>query len=186
MRSLAQRSAAAAKETADKIEAAIVSTQRGSKSCGSVGDALHEIVSKVTEADVLVAEIASAAKEQSQGIKQVGVAMAQMDKVTQGNASSAEQTSSAAEELNSQAILLRETVDQLRQLIRSTSRSGGKEHDAAARPSRRVPQSPVRPTVRLRSGERRGSIGHRQDPSIVMPEERPGAAEGDDSHFRNF
>ncbi|NCX99768.1 MAG: hypothetical protein EBX35_14625, partial [Planctomycetia bacterium] len=96
VRSLAQRSAAAAKETADKIDAAIASTQRGSKSCANVGESLEQIVGKVTEADVLVAEIASAAKEQAQGIRQVGVAMTQMDKVTQGNASSAEQTSSAA------------------------------------------------------------------------------------------
>jgi methyl-accepting chemotaxis protein len=71
VRSLAQRSAAAAKETAEKIEAAIVSTQRGSKTCGNVGASLEEIVDKVTEADTLVAEIAAAAKEQAQGIRQV-------------------------------------------------------------------------------------------------------------------
>ena len=189
VRSLAQRSAAAAKETADKIEAAIASTQRGSKSCTNVGDALEEIVGKVTEADVLVAEIASAAKEQAQGIRQVGVAMTQMDKVTQGNASSAEQTSSAAEELNSQAKLLQENVEQLQELIASTSRSGDDEAGAKRLP-RAVVQRPVSRSKSISRGrhERADSSvadARRREASIVMPDER-NVADGDDLNFRNF
>jgi methyl-accepting chemotaxis protein len=182
VRSLAQRSAAAAKETADKIDAAIASTQRGSKSCANVGESLEQIVGKVTEADVLVAEIASAAKEQAQGIRQVGVAMTQMDKVTQGNASSAEQTSSAAEELNSQAKLLQENVEQLRALIASTSRS----EPTPALPAR-SPRAPARaaasrafaadaPSKGVAAGRGRG-------PSIEMPGDADSA---DDRNFRNF
>ena len=191
VRSLAQRSAAAAKETADKIEAAIASTQRGSKSCTNVGDALEEIVGKVTEADVLVAEIASAAKEQAQGIRQVGVAMTQMDKVTQGNASSAEQTSSAAEELNSQARLLQENVEQLRELIESTSRSSDHEAASGGRPPRAVAQRPVARSRAIPSGRHDGADWHaaearRRVASIVMPDERNVAADGDDGNFRNF
>jgi methyl-accepting chemotaxis protein len=191
VRSLAQRSAAAAKETADKIEAAIASTQRGSKSCTNVGDALEEIVGKVTEADVLVAEIASAAKEQAQGIRQVGVAMTQMDKVTQGNASSAEQTSSAAEELNSQARLLQENVEQLRELIESTSRSSDHEAASGGRPPRAVAQRPVARSRAIPSGRHDGADWHaaearRREASIVMPDERNVAADGDDGNFRNF
>ena len=189
VRSLAQRSAAAAKETADKIEAAIASTQRGSKSCTNVGDALEEIVGKVTEADVLVAEIASAAKEQAQGIRQVGVAMTQMDKVTQGNASSAEQTSSAAEELNSQAKLLQENVEQLQELIASTSRSGDNEA-GARRPPRAVAQRPVSRSKGISRGRHDGADSsvadaRRREASIVMPDER-NVADGDDVNFRNF
>ena len=189
VRSLAQRSAAAAKETADKIEAAIASTQRGSKSCTNVGDALEEIVGKVTEADVLVAEIASAAKEQAQGIRQVGVAMTQMDKVTQGNASSAEQTSSAAEELNSQAKLLQENVEQLQELIASTSRSGDNEA-GARRPPRAVAQRPVSRSKGISRGRHDGADSsvadaRRREASIVMPDER-NVADGDDLNFRNF
>jgi hypothetical protein len=63
VRSLAQRSAASAKETADKIEAAIANSQRGSRSCSNVGESLEQIVERVAAADVLVAEIASAARE---------------------------------------------------------------------------------------------------------------------------
>jgi methyl-accepting chemotaxis protein len=186
VRSLAQRSAAAAKETAEKIEAAIASTQRGSKSCGNVGASLEEIVDKVTEADTLVAEIAAAAKEQAQGIRQVGSAMTLMDKVTQGNASSAEQTSSAAEQLNAQARLLQDNVEQLRTLIASTSKSeGGHESTPVHRP---LPRATEAGTVAvLTSGTRldgRLAEVRRKPPHIVMPDDR--LSDGDDANFRNF
>ena len=161
VRSLAQRSAAAAKETSEKIEAAIASTQRGSRSCENVGESLDRIAAKVAEADTLVAEIAAAAKEQAQGIRQVGSAMTQMDKVTQGNASNAEQTSAAAQELNSQAALLQESVEHLRSVIASTS-----DPSAAGRPSARATE--VRRVV----------------PQIVMPGDQP--TDGDDGSFANF
>ena len=119
VRSLAQRSAAAAKETAEKIDAAIANSRRGSLSCGKVGESLDEIVQKVAAADALVAEISTAAREQSQGIQQVGTAMAQLDKVTQGNATNAQQSASAAEELNSQAHTLQDMVTFLRSLVTS-------------------------------------------------------------------
>jgi len=186
VRSLAQRSAAAAKETAEKIEAAIASTQRGSKSCGNVGTSLAEIVDKVTEADTLVAEIAAAAKEQAQGIRQVGDAMTQMDKVTQGNASSAEQTSSAAEQLNAQARLLQDNVEQLRALIASTSQAED-GHDSAPvrRPSRRVQEAGT--ASALTSGTRldgRVAEVRRKPPQIVMPDDR--LTDREDANFRNF
>ncbi len=186
VRSLAQRSAAAAKETAEKIEAAIASTQRGSKSCGNVGTSLAEIVDKVTEADTLVAEIAAAAKEQAQGIRQVGDAMTQMDKVTQGNASSAEQTSSAAEQLNAQARLLQDNVEQLRSLIASTSQAeDGHEVAPVRRPARRVEEA--RTASALTSGTRldgRVAEVRRKPPQIVMPDDRLNDVE--DANFRNF
>jgi methyl-accepting chemotaxis protein len=186
VRSLAQRSAAAAKETSEKIEAAIVSTQRGSKTCGNVGASLEEIVDKVTEADTLVAEIAAAAKEQAQGIRQVGDAMTLMDKVTQGNASSAEQTSSAAEELNAQARLLQDNVEQLRTLIASTSKAED-GHDAA--PVRQLPRRAAQAgtasalTNGTRLDERVAEV-RRKPPHIVMPDDR--LTDVEDANFRNF
>ena len=186
VRSLAQRSAAAAKETAEKIEAAIVSTQRGSKTCGNVGASLEEIVDKVTEADTLVAEIAAAAKEQAQGIRQVGDAMTLMDKVTQGNASSAEQTSSAAEELNAQARLLQDNVEQLRALIASTSKA---EDGRDAAPVRQLPRRAAEAGTAsaLTSGTRldgRVAEVRRKPPHIVMPDDR--LTDVEDANFRNF
>ena len=62
VRSLAQRSAAAARETAERIEAAIESSRQGNASCSKVGGSLAEIAERVTAADKLVAEIATAAR----------------------------------------------------------------------------------------------------------------------------
>jgi methyl-accepting chemotaxis protein len=187
VRLLAQRSAAAARETAFKIEAAIASTQRGSRSCSAVGESLEQIVGRVAQADVLVAEIASAAKEQAQGIAQVGVAMTQMDKVTQANATSAEQTSSAAEELNGQASLLQDTVEHLRSLIVSTSDS---VVNAGGTPPSGSPWKEPRRTmagVPSAPAQRQPPTGRRRVPEIVMPEDRrPRAASEDDGNFRNF
>jgi methyl-accepting chemotaxis protein len=117
VRSLAQRSAAAAKETADKIEAAIASSRNGSRSCDKVRESLTQIADKVSCTDSLVGEIATAAREQAQGIEQINTAIAQMDQVTQSNSASAEESASAAEELDAQASSLKDMVGQLRQLV---------------------------------------------------------------------
>ena len=195
VRSLAQRSAAAAKETAEKIETAIASTKRGSKTCTNVDDSLEEIMKKVSASDVLVAEIAMAAKEQAQGIKQVGIAMTQMDKVTQGNASSAEQTSSAAEQLNSQAKLLQDNVEHLRLLISESSQSsGGYESDDGTR-RRIMPQPAHLKNVATASSQRDNSgqqladsrrLVSKNSPKIVMPDDKPATTDKEDGLFRNF
>ena len=177
VRSLAQRSAAAAKETAEKIEAAIANSKRGSLSCDKVGESLEEIVQKVAAADGLVAEIATAAKEQSQGIQQVGLAMTQMDKVTQSNAASAQQSASAAEQLNSQAHTMLDTVRSLRSLVR---RDSGQFDLAAHR--ERAPRGQVR-----RSAAATANLPEvrRTVPQIQMPGDKA-AGDRDDRHFANF
>jgi len=113
VRNLAQRSAQAAKETATKIESAITNTDLGVEISAKVANALEEIVSKVHNVNELVTEVSSASKEQTQGIDQLNVAVSQMDRVTQSNAASAEETASAAEELNAQALSLKDSVNQL-------------------------------------------------------------------------
>jgi methyl-accepting chemotaxis protein len=127
VRSLAQRSAAAAKETAEKIDAAIVSSRNGSLCSAKVGEALSKIAEKVKALDLLVADIARAASEQSQGIDQINGAMAQMDKVTQSTASSAEEGASSAEELEAQAETLKDLVSELRSLVGSSSAENFKQ-----------------------------------------------------------
>jgi len=117
VRNLALRSAQAAKETTAKIEDSIQKSDHGVQISSKVGKNLQEIVTKVRQVDELVAQIATASKEQSQGISQVNTAVSQMDKVTQGNAASAEESASAAEELNAQAITLRGIVADLQQII---------------------------------------------------------------------
>ena len=128
VRSLAQRSAAAAKETADKIEAAIVNSRKGSQCTAKVEESLTQIAEKVSSTDALVAEIATAAREQAQGIEQINAAIAQMDKVSQSNSASAEESASAAEELDAQAETLKDLVAKLRLLV------GGKSDTVSPTP----------------------------------------------------
>jgi methyl-accepting chemotaxis protein len=113
VRALAQRSATAARETADKIEIALHKSNEGASTSVEVEGMLTQIVQQVREMDTLVAEIATASGEQSQGIEQVTKAMAEMDRVTQANAAGAEESASAAHELSSQSTELRSAVDQL-------------------------------------------------------------------------
>jgi methyl-accepting chemotaxis protein len=117
VRNLAQRSAQAAKETAEKIEDSIAKSANGVALSGKVTESLTQIVTKARQVDELVAEIATASREQSQGIDQVNTAVTQMDKVTQTNAAAAEESASASEELNAQAATLREIVAELQILV---------------------------------------------------------------------
>ena len=117
VRSLAQRSAAAAKETAEKIEAAIASSRKGSQCTARVGESLMQITEKVTATDALVGEIATAAREQAQGIEQINKAVGQMEKISQSNASSAEESASAAEQVDAQGKVLNDLVGWLQRLV---------------------------------------------------------------------
>jgi len=117
VRNLAQRSAQAAKETAAKIETAINKTAQGVQMSEKVAQGLAQIVTHIRKVDQLVAEIASASKEQSDGIGQVNMAVTQMDKVTQGTAASAEESAAAAEELSAQAETMKQAVAELFRLV---------------------------------------------------------------------
>jgi methyl-accepting chemotaxis protein len=130
VRGLAHRSAESARESASKIDEAIQKSDRGVEISGKVAFALNEIVEKARKVDELVAEIANASIEQNQGIKQVSTAVVQMDQVTQSNAGSAEETASAAEQLNAQSMLMRENVNVLMKLI-----SGATKVESMAAPA---------------------------------------------------
>lgn len=117
VRNLAQRSAQAAKETAAKIEAAITGTNQGVAISGTVAQALTEILAKARRMDELAGEIATASNEQAGGITQINQAVAQVDKVTQANAASAEETAASAEELNAQAETMKRLVVELVELV---------------------------------------------------------------------
>ena len=116
VRALAQRSATAAKETAEKIEASVKKSQQGVEISAAVAKNFEEILTRIRQLGCLVGEIATASHEQGQGIGQVTSAVSQMDQVTQRNAATAEETAAAAEELNGQAQTLKDSVVQLRQL----------------------------------------------------------------------
>ena len=120
VRSLAQRSTQAARETTEKIQDSIQKSEHGVSISAEVAKTLGEIVTRARRVDELVAEIAAASKEQSTGVDQVVTAVSQMEKVTQSTAASAEECASAAEELNAQAIAQDSVVGQLRSLAGTT------------------------------------------------------------------
>ena len=117
VRSLAQRCAHAARETSTQIEGAISKAGLGAQISGKVAATLAAIVRQARQVDELVAEVAGASREQSQGIEQVNMAVGQMDKVTQSNAATAEETASAAEELSAQAETMKAAVRELIALL---------------------------------------------------------------------
>jgi len=112
VRNLAQRSAQAAKNTADMIGESVKNADDGVKISREVAQSFESIAQGTRKVSDLIAEIAAASKEQATGIKQVNDAVGQMDKVTQQNAANAEESASAAEELSSQASELQAMVGQ--------------------------------------------------------------------------
>jgi len=117
VRSLAQRSAAAARETTDKIESAILRTSQGSEISARMAKVLEEIVSKVRKVDELASGVVSASQQQQQGIEQINTAMTEVDKLTQQTAANADESAEAADSLGVQARELQQAVAALRQLV---------------------------------------------------------------------
>ena len=141
VRALAQRSATAARETAHKIEDAVRSGREGASASQRVAQAFGVIVDKVRQVDVFVAETGTASREQSQGIGQINQAVSEMDRVSQGNAASSDESAAASQELHHQADLLRAAVERLQALV-------GRREDGAVEPARGpvvVPASEVPP-----------------------------------------
>ncbi|HCO7565389.1 TPA: methyl-accepting chemotaxis protein [Escherichia fergusonii] len=110
VRTLASRSAQAAREIKSLIEDSVSRVDTGSTLVESAGETMAEIVNAVTRVTDIMGEIASASDEQSRGIDQVGLAVAEMDRVTQQNAALVEESAAAAAALEEQASRLNEAV----------------------------------------------------------------------------
>ncbi len=110
VRTLAQRSANAAKEIKDLIDASTRQVSEGAKLVAEAGSTMDEVVHAVKRVTDLMAEIAAASTEQRTGIEQVNQAVMQMDTVTQQNAALVEQASAAAQSMAAQSGGLRELV----------------------------------------------------------------------------
>ncbi|CCG87532.1 methyl-accepting chemotaxis protein [Erwinia piriflorinigrans] len=110
VRSLAQRSAGAAKEIKTLIEESVSRVDQGAGLVASAGDTMTEIVQSVTRVNEIMGEIAAASDEQRRGIEQVALAVSQMDQVTQQNAALVEEGAAATDALEAQAGQLTETV----------------------------------------------------------------------------
>jgi methyl-accepting chemotaxis protein len=121
VRSLAQRATVAARETSQQIGEAIQRADVGVDSCTKVATSFDDIHGKIAQLTSLAAEIATASEQQTQGIGQINIAMAQMDKTTQSNASQSEEAASAAQELGAQARRLDEVAANLLKLVEGAS-----------------------------------------------------------------
>ncbi|QBP77243.1 methyl-accepting chemotaxis protein [Herbaspirillum huttiense] len=114
VRSLAQRSAAAAKEIKVLIDDSVTRVGTGSALVAQAGQTIDEVVRSVQRVSEVVTDISAAGQEQSQGIEEVNNAITQMDETTQQNAALVEQAAAAAQSMQEQAARLSEAVSVFR------------------------------------------------------------------------
>ena len=143
VRSLAQRSADAAKEIKVLINASVERVAHGTALVDQAGKTMGEIVGAIKRVTDIVGEISSASAEQSSGVAQVGQAVTQMDKATQQNAALVEESAAAAESMKQQAQQLVEAVAVFK------LRPGERSYGAATQAQAQAPEAP-------RTVERRG------------------------------
>ena len=136
VRSLAQRSAEAAKEIKSLIGTSVDMGETGSKLVQDAGSTMDVIVASVQRVTDIIGEITSAASEQSDGIGQVNTAVTQLDQMTQQNAALVEESAAAAESLKDQAQRMTTVVAGFRHGCRQR-RAGGKGRHLRPKTSRR-------------------------------------------------
>jgi methyl-accepting chemotaxis protein len=147
VRNLARRSAEAAKNTADLIEGSQKNAEAGVTVTAEVAKNLGGIRDNAGKVATLIAEIAAASKEQSQGIDQVNTAVSEMDKIVQKNAANAEESASASEELTSQAQELSAMVDQLVGIVGGAGEGGRQTTSASSKPKTHAQAKSAAPHV---------------------------------------
>jgi methyl-accepting chemotaxis protein len=125
VRTLAQRSAAAAKEIKELIGDSVEKVGSGSKLVDQAGATMDEVVSSIQRVADIMAEITAASQEQNAGIEQINQAITQMDTVTQQNAGLVEEAAAASESLQTQAVKLAELVSVFRIDGHTSAQRGG-------------------------------------------------------------
>ncbi|WP_321960157.1 methyl-accepting chemotaxis protein [Paraburkholderia sp. J7] len=135
VRSLAQRSASAAKEIKELINDSAEKVQSGSQLVGRAGSTMEEILQAVRRVTDIMGEISAASEEQSGGIEQVNRAVTQMDTVTQQNAALVEQAAAAAASLEEQ-------TRQLQNVLGTWTTGGAQARSVGASPARVTPAAP--------------------------------------------
>ena len=159
VRSLSQRAAQAAKETALQIEGSISKTAQGVAISQKLASSLQEIVAKARQVDELAGQVAAASKEQNQGIHEVKEAVAQMDQVAQLNGEVAGESSRAAADLDVQAGALNAAVEHLSALVNGGRQMAGRlAPGRAPAPSARLAQTPQNGAARPALSTRRTGV----------------------------
>jgi methyl-accepting chemotaxis protein len=181
VRNLAIRAADAAKNTAGLIEGTVKKVKEGSELVENTNDAFSEVSISTTKVAELVGEISAASQEQSQGIDQINRAVAEMDKVTQSTAASAEESASASEEMNAQAEQMKQIS---RTLVGIIGGAGIEDSDTGRKPAgvRRRIGSATSPNIAARTKGREiaaSTVRKRETrPEFVIPM--------DDGQFKDF
>jgi len=142
VRTLAQRSAVAAKEIKALIDESVTRVEGGTRQVDEAGRTMREVVDSVRQVATLVREIASASEEQSAGIGQVNQAVAQMDTVTQQNAALVEEAAAAAASMQEQATRLAQEVRRFK-----VEAGGGSAREAQVRLVQAVPAASRKPAA---------------------------------------
>ena len=141
VRSLAQRSAEAAKEIKTLINASVERVSQGTSLVDEAGKTMEEIVASIKRVSDIVGEISSASVEQSTGVAEVGKSIAQMDQATQQNAALVEESAAAAESLRQQAEQLVQAVAVFR--LAEAGRSGGRGVERSSVAPKAVTPAPI-------------------------------------------
>jgi methyl-accepting chemotaxis protein len=143
VRSLAHKSASAAKEIKDLIVDSAQKVKDGTAHVNEAGQTMSEIVQSVKRVKDIMAEITAASQEQSNGIEQVNQAITQMDEVTQQNAALVEQAAAASESLEEQAEILARAVGEFKLDTEPRVKATVERRDVPTRPAN-VAQLPKR------------------------------------------
>ncbi|MFL9670157.1 methyl-accepting chemotaxis protein [Variovorax sp. AB1(2024)] len=177
VRSLAQRSAAAAKEIKTLIGDSVEKVEEGSKQVEEAGRTMDEIVGSVKRVTDIMGEITAASQEQTSGIEQINQAITQMDQVTQQNAALVEEASAAAQSLQEQAGSLVQSVSIFKLDANAlATRTSFTRLTPIPRPAAAAKPAPKGPAKALPS---RREPGGRPAPQLAMA----GDAKGDWTEF---
>ena len=171
VRSLAQRSASAAKEIKELIGTSTDKVQSGSVLVGRAGTTMDEIVQAVRRVTDIMGEISAASEEQSTGIEQVNRAVVQMDEVTQQNAALVEEAAAAAASLEEQ-------TRQLQAVVGGWRVAGGvhEQQRGVAQPQRTRTRAPAAPAAKAAPAQAAPATAPSGAPAAAAPATRQPAA----------
>ena len=176
VRSLAMRSAEAAKNTAGLIEDTVTKVQRGSGLLNSTSDDFNAVADNVQKVENIIDEIAVASGEQSEGIDQIAKTIIEMEQVTQLSAANAEESASVSEEMNSQAAQLKSFVGELITLVEGSNEKKGSGYITSRTERQRIPN--IKAMKRDKKKVKPAILSREVRPEQVIPL--------DDGEFSNF